>query len=173
MRETTEPGPDCLSESVTLAAATDRLLTGPGRAWHEVAVTHVREATLQGGGRAWTLRCSVRLEGVAGGRFLASVSLWSGDPEASPPKTRRAPTPRHLEFVTKIQRRLRGMRLQGRFHSEMGDHWPGYFSRTFRGFASLERMLGSLDRLERDLGAVARRTDPRPVRSDGRRFSRA
>lgn len=147
-------GPDCLSESVVVGAATDRLRTGPGRAWRRVTSTHAREATLMGGGRAWTLRCNVRLEGVEGGRFLASVSLWTGDPEAPWRKSRS--TPLLLEFLAQTQRRLRGMGFVGRFQPELGSHWPGMFSRWLRGLASLERTLASLDRLERRMGAVSK-----------------
>lgn len=153
-------GPDCLSESVVVGAATDRLLTGPGRAWRQVTSTHAREAMVLGGGRAWTLRCSVRFEGVEGGRFLVSVSLWTGDPEAPQSRKRSSPSPVLVEFVARTQRRLRGMGFAGRFQPELGCHWPGMFSRWLRDLANLQHTLASLDRLERSMGAVAKRTRP-------------
>lgn len=155
-----KPGPDCRSESVVVAAATDRLKAKPGSGWQQVTARYARETTVRGGGRTWTLTCSVRLEGVEGGRFLASILLWTGDPEAPPARKKSSSSPRLLEFVAQIERRVRGMGFTGRFQPELGGHWPGSFSRWFRGLANLDRTLASLDRLERSLGAVAARADP-------------
>lgn len=157
---TREPRPDCIAESVVVAAAADRLLAGMGGGWHQITAAFAREATVRGGGRTWVLRCSVRLEGVEGGRFLASVSLWSGHPEAPWPKKGGDASPQLLEFVGKTQRRLRSIGFAGRFQPEMGSHWPGGFSRWVRGVANLERTLASLERLERSMGAVTKRADP-------------
>lgn len=159
-RHMRELGPDCMSESVVVASATDRLRARPGRVWRQVTSRYAREATIRGGGRTWTLTCSVRLEGVEGGRFLASVVLWSGDPETPVASEKITPAPRLLEFVAQTQRRVRAMGFNGRFHPELGDHWSGSFSRWFRGLEALDRTAASLDRLERTLGAVAKRADP-------------
>lgn len=153
-------GPDCLSQSVVVATATTRLLAGPTRPWHEIQASYARAATIRGGGRVWTLRCRVRLDGSEGGRFNASVDIWSGDPEEMQSREFTS-TPRLLEFFARIQRRLRGAGFTGRFRTEKGDNWIGLFSRRCRGLANLERVLASLDRLERSTGAVARRADLR------------
>lgn len=166
-----KPGPDCVSESVVVAAATDRLKARHGSDWQQVTARYTREATVRGGGRTWTLTCSVRLEGVEGGRFLASVVLWSGDPEAPPPRKKITPAPRLLEFVAQTQRSVRGMGFTGRFQPELGDHCPGSFSRWFRGLGHFDRTLASLDRLERTLGAVAMRAEDRDVRGQGDRVA--
>lgn len=150
-----ERGP---ADAAVVAAATDLLEARPGRPWEQVTALYERGSTIHGGGRTWALTCRVRLEGVQGGRFYTQVVLWSGDPEAAR-SSRRVPAPDLLEFVERVQRRVRAVGLAGRFQPGL-DHCPGSFSRWFHGNAALDRALASLDRLERSLGAVAMRGEP-------------